>query len=78
MSKENVKAPWLYRKVLRHPLLGAFLEERGVDGREIQVGWGLKPSGCSARARAAGNASGLLLLEDAFVRSTRVGRAATC
>ena len=67
------EAAWIYRKVLRHPLLSAFLRDCGADGERVRVGWGYRPSGRAAM-NAAGHGGGrLLLLEDAFLRSIRPG-----
>ncbi len=64
----------MYRKVLRHPLLPAFLKSCAEQGETIHAGWGLKASGRAA-IRAARTGGRLLLLEDAFVRSIRPGAA---
>ena len=63
------EAAWIYRKVLSHPLLSAFLKEQQPADAPVQVGWGYRPSGRAA-VRKGGH---LLLLEDAFVRSLRPG-----
>lgn len=73
MTVPRAKAHWLYRKVLRHPLLPAFLKSAVAGQEPIEAGWGLKPSGRSAIRRAGYGR--LLLLEDAFVRSMRNSRA---
>ncbi len=67
------EAAWIYRKVLRHPLLSAFLKEQGSDGKNVHVGWGYRPSGRAAVKAAKIDGGHLLLLEDAFVRSLRPG-----
>jgi capsular polysaccharide export protein len=68
-AKLQWEAAWVYRKVLRHPLLSTFLKQQEPDGEPIHVGWGYRPSGRSAQ-RKGGR---LLLLEDSFVRSIRPG-----
>ena len=60
---------WIYRKVLRHSLLAAFLARNSPGGERIHIGWGYRPSGRAAK-RKGGR---LLLLEDSFVRSIRPG-----
>ncbi len=67
------EAGWIYRKVLSHPLLAAFLEQQAADSRAIRVGWGLRPSGRAALKAVKREGGRLLLLEDAFVRSLRPG-----
>lgn len=67
------EAAWIYRKVLRHPLLASFLKQHDSGVGPLQAGWGLKASGLSARRRAQRNGGRLLLMEDAFVRSIRPG-----
>ncbi|RYD30469.1 MAG: hypothetical protein EOP87_16615, partial [Verrucomicrobiaceae bacterium] len=62
------EAAWIYRKVLGHPLLPAFLKQQ-APGEPVQVGWGYRPSGRAARKKCGR----LLLLEDSFVRSIRPG-----
>ncbi len=72
-SELQGEAAWIYRKVLSHPLLSAFLQQRAAEEKPVHVGWGYRPSGRAA-ARAARRSGGrLLLLEDAFVRSIRPG-----
>ena len=66
------EAAWIYRKVLRHPLLPAFWECQVPAGEPVHIGWGYRPSGRAAK-RKGGR---LLLLEDSFVRSIRPGSAA--
>ncbi len=66
-------AGWIYRKVLSHPLLAAFLEKQAADHQAIRVGWGLRPSGRAALRAVKREGGRLLLLEDAFVRSLRPG-----
>jgi capsular polysaccharide export protein len=63
------EAAWIYRKVLRHPLLPAFWECQVPAGEPVHIGWGYRPSGRAAK-RKGGR---LLLLEDSFVRSIRPG-----
>lgn len=63
------EAAWIYRKVLRHPLLSAFLKSQQPASEPVHVGWGYRPSGRAAK-RKGGR---LLLLEDSFVRSIRPG-----
>ncbi len=79
MRIEGAAAPWLYRKVLQHPLLPALLRELGTPAAPLHAGWGCKPSGLAARhgARRHGE-SRLLLLEDAFVRSLQPGAKGFC
>ena len=67
------EAAWIYRKVLRHPLLSAFLKQQNAGEGPLQAGWGLKASGLAARRRARRVGGRLLLLEDALVRSIRPG-----
>lgn len=64
------EAAWIYRKVLSHPLLAAFLKKQESGSEPIHVGWGYRPSGRAAK-RKGGR---LLLLEDSFVRSIRPGQ----
>lgn len=78
MKQDGGQAAWLYRKVLRHPLLPAFLAARDPREPTVHVGWGLKPSGRSAIRSARGSGNPLLLLEDAFVRSLRPGMDGAC
>ncbi len=76
-SELQGEAAWIYRKVLSHPLLPAFLQQQDADEKPVHVGWGYRPSGRAA-ARAARRSGGrLLLLEDAFVRSIRPGNGGT-
>ncbi len=63
------EAAWIYRKVLSHPLLSAFLKQQNSGGEPVQIGWGYRPSGRAAKRRGGR----LLLLEDSFVRSLRPG-----
>lgn len=67
------EAAWIYRKVLRHPLLDVFLREKSTPHDRIQVGWGYRPSGLAARKVVDRDGRRLLLLEDSFVRSIRPG-----
>ncbi|MES2474994.1 MAG: capsular polysaccharide biosynthesis protein [Verrucomicrobiota bacterium] len=71
------EAAWIYRKVLAHPLLAAFLQQQGAVDGSLQVGWGFKASGLAAMKAAKSGDARLLLLEDAFVRSLRPGKDAT-
>ncbi len=71
------EAAWIYRKVLSHPLLSAFLQQQELAGEPIHVGWGYRPSGRAAMHAARRKGGGLLLLEDSFVRSIRTGHGAT-
>lgn len=71
------KTAWIYRKVLSHPLLSAFLRQQESDGRTVRVGWGYRPSGRAAIQAAQRDGSRLLLLEDSFVRSIQTGSGAT-
>jgi len=64
---------WIYRKVLRHSLLAAFLARNSPGGERIHVGWGFRPSGLAALAAARRTGGRLLLLEDSLVRSIRPG-----
>jgi capsular polysaccharide export protein len=70
----KVETAWIYRKVLRHSLLGAFLAQYPFSGERIHVGWGGRPSGLAAMNAARRAGGKLLLLEDSFVRSIRPGR----
>lgn len=73
MNRPVARAGWMYRKVLRHALLDAFLHHSaGLHGGTVFAGWGLKASGRAA-IRAAGTGGKLLLMEDAFVRSLKPG-----
>ena len=63
------EAAWIYRKVLSHPLVSAFLKQQQSSEAPVHLGWGYRPSGRAA-LRKGGR---LLLLEDAFVRSLRPG-----
>lgn len=63
------EAAWIYRKVLRHPLLPAFWSCQTPTPEPVHIGWGYRPSGRAAK-RKGGR---LLLLEDSFVRSLRPG-----
>jgi capsular polysaccharide export protein len=67
------EAAWIYRKVLSHPLLSAFLENHEPDGKPIHVGWGYRPSGRAALHASRRTGGRLLILEDSFVRSLRTG-----
>ncbi len=67
------EAAWIYRKVLSHPLLSAFLENHQPDGKPIHVGWGYRPSGRAAVQASRRTGGRLLILEDSFVRSLRTG-----
>ncbi len=67
------EAAWIYRKVLSHPLLAAFLEQQEPNRQPIRVGWGYRPSGRAAMRAVESKGGRLLLLEDAFVRSLRPG-----
>jgi capsular polysaccharide export protein len=71
------EAAWIYRKVLSHPLLSAFLQQQEPDGMPVRVGWGYRPSGRAAMRTARRKGGRLLLLEDSFVRSIRTGHGAT-
>jgi capsular polysaccharide export protein len=72
------EAAWIYRKVLGHPLLAAFLEQQEDDGEgPLRVGWGFRASGRAAMKSVKNNGGRLLLMEDAFVRSLRPGNNAT-
>ncbi|MES2657374.1 MAG: capsular polysaccharide biosynthesis protein [Verrucomicrobiota bacterium] len=71
------EAAWIYRKVLSHPLLSAFLQQQEPDGKPIHVGWGYRPSGRAASQTARRKGGRLLLLEDSFVRSIRTGHGST-
>lgn len=68
-----VEIRWPYRKLSRHPLLERVLAELDPEGGRIAVGWGHRPSGKAAAARAKAEGLRLLLLEDGFVRSLRPG-----
>ncbi|MCB1131569.1 MAG: capsular polysaccharide biosynthesis protein [Verrucomicrobiae bacterium] len=78
MKQHVGQAAWVYRKVLRHPLLPGFLAARAAGRPEVHVGWGLKPSGLSAMRAAKRTGRPLLLLEDALVRSLRPGMEGAC
>lgn len=69
----QAETAWIYRKVLRHPLLWPLLRQLDLAGESIRVGWGYRPSGLSARRAARRDGARLLLLEDALVRSIRPG-----
>ncbi len=71
------EAAWIYRKVLSHPLLPAFLQQQQPDGKPIRVGWGYRPSGRAAKRKQVRKGGRLLLLEDSFVRSLRPGGGST-
>ena len=77
MKQNQGEAAWIYRKVLRHPLLSSFLAHRAPDGDLVRVGWGHRPSGRAAVRAAVKNDDRLLLLEDSFVRSVRPGHGKT-
>lgn len=74
MKQDQGEAAWIYRKVLRHPLLPAFLRQQKLNQEQIRVGWGYRPSGRAACRVAARGGDRLLLMEDAFVRSIRPGK----
>ena len=65
---------WIYRKVLRHSLLTAFLGQNYIGMERVHVGWGGRASGLAALNSSRRSGGGLLLLEDSFVRSIRPGR----
>lgn len=67
------KTAWIYRKVLRNPLLPSLLRQLEITGEFVRVGWGYRPSGLSAQRAARRDGAPLLLLEDALVRSIRPG-----
>ena len=71
------EAAWIYRKVLSHPLIAAFLQQQEPDEMPVRVGWGYRPSGRAAVQAARRDGSRLLLLEDSFVRSIQTGAGAT-
>lgn len=73
MTQQVGKAAWLYRKVLRHPLLPHFIQEHGIDPDHLRVGWGVRPSGRSALKAAIKDSEKTLIMEDAFVRSMCTG-----
>ena len=77
-QRKQAQAGWIYRKVLAHPLLAAFLEqqETASDG-PLRVGWGFRASGLAAMKAVKNRGGRLLLLEDSFVRSLRPGNEAT-
>lgn len=77
MMHGSVNAAWWFRKVLRHPLLPALLDELDPGSRPLRVGWGMRPSGRAA-LKASVTGERLLLLEDAFVRSLRPGSGQAC
>ncbi|RYD23715.1 MAG: capsular polysaccharide biosynthesis protein, partial [Verrucomicrobiaceae bacterium] len=64
---------WPFRKIWRHPLLGSMVKRLEIEGGDISVGWGYRPSGKSAMGNAVGTERRLLLLEDGFIRSLRPG-----
>ncbi len=72
MKMHQGEAAWIYRKVLRHPLLPSFLLHQDPQRTPVRVGWGMRPSGRAA-LKAAAQGGRLLLMEDAFVRSIRPG-----
>jgi capsular polysaccharide export protein len=71
---QQATSGWLYREVLRHPLLATFLHHNISDAKEIHVGWGYRPSGRAALRSAKKNGNPLLLIEDSLVRSMRPGK----
>jgi capsular polysaccharide export protein len=72
------EAAWIYRKVLNHPLLAAFLQQQQLaGGGRLRVGWGFRASGLAAMKAVKNGGGRLLLLEDAFVRSLRPGSGST-
>jgi capsular polysaccharide export protein len=74
MKQDQGEAAWIYRKVLRHPLLPAFLRQQNLDREPVRVGWGYRASGRAACRAAERRGDRLLLIEDAFVRSVRPGQ----
>lgn len=77
MKHYQIEATWMSRKVLRHPLIAAFLRENGKDRKPIQAGWGGGPNADAACRIASLKQRPLLLLDDAFVRSMRPGKRQT-
>jgi capsular polysaccharide export protein len=69
----QVKAGWIYRKVLRHRLLAALLRDGIPEAGPFHVGWGYRPSGRAAMRAASRDGGRLLLLEDSLVRSIQPG-----
>ncbi len=72
-GRNRISIGWPFGKLRRHPLLAAAVDSLGPHGGPLHTGWGLRPSGRAARAAARRSGGGLLLLEDAFVRSLRPG-----
>jgi capsular polysaccharide export protein len=74
MKCSQGEVSWIYRKLLRHPLLPALLRELQSASPSLRLGWGLRPSGRAAIRAAASGKQPLLLMEDAFVRSLKPGQ----
>jgi len=61
----------IFRRVTSHPVVKAFLKEKGISSRFI--GWGFKGSGLLAKKRAHRAGQEPYLFEDAPIRSLRPG-----
>ncbi len=70
---QGLQIGWPFRKIWHHPLLEEIVGRLGLEGEEISVGWGYRPSGRAAMRNASASGRKLLLLEDGFVRSLRPG-----
>jgi capsular polysaccharide export protein len=73
----QAEVAWIFRKVLRHPLVPELLKRIDREKQPLHVGWGQRPSGLAAIKAARRNHRSLLLLEDAFVRSLKPGASST-
>jgi capsular polysaccharide export protein len=65
---------WIYRKLLRHPLIPALMRELDPGPQTLRLGWGLRPSGRAALRTKSRHGQPILLLEDSFVRSLQPGK----
>jgi capsular polysaccharide export protein len=70
---QQAKTGWIYRGVLQHPLLPAFLHHNIRESDRIHVGWGYGASSRAACRAAERSGNRALLIEDAFVRSIHPG-----
>jgi capsular polysaccharide export protein len=77
MNCSQGEISWIYRKLLRHPLIPALLRELNPGPETLRLGWGLRPSGRAALRASARSGQPLLLLEDSFVRSLQPGKSRT-
>jgi capsular polysaccharide export protein len=71
----NFLKKYFFRNNSRHRLLPSLLHSLKLSPYEVQAGWGYRPSGKRAIYTSKQDASRLLLLEDAFVRSLMPGSA---